>query len=78
VPVACRRGGRLARVPWQATLRVGLGARERRRHAARRVPGVPSQGLDLVEPVMYLSWTGYVPMVYSPYTCATETFRMNA
>jgi hypothetical protein len=27
-------------------------------------PGVPSQGLDLVEPVMYLSWTGDVPVVH--------------
>ena len=44
--------------------------RERRRHAAR-VPNVPSQGLDLVEPVMYLSWTDDVPIVYPPYTCAT-------
>src|SRR5271165_5333097 len=28
-----------------------------RRHHVARVPGVPSQGLDLVEPLMYLSWT---------------------
>ena len=34
-------------------------------------PGIPSQGLDLVEPVMYLSWTGDVPIVYPLYTCAT-------
>jgi hypothetical protein len=27
-------------------------------------PGIPSQGLDLVEPVMYLSWTGDVPVVH--------------
>jgi hypothetical protein len=26
--------------------------------------GVPSQGLDVVEPVMYLSWTDDVPIVY--------------
>ena len=32
---------------------------------------VSPQGLDLVEPVMYLSWTGDVPVVYPPYTCAT-------
>jgi hypothetical protein len=44
-----------ARGPW--TLH------ERRHHVAR-VPGVPSQGLNLVEPVMYLSWTGDVPVVY--------------
>ena len=31
----------------------------------------PLQGLDLVEPVMYLSWTDDVPIVYPPYTCAT-------
>jgi len=30
-----------------------------------------SPGLDLVEPVMYLSWTDDVPIVYPPYTCAT-------
>jgi hypothetical protein len=43
--------------------------RERRHHVAR-VSGFPSQGLDLVELVMYLSWTGDVPVVYPPYTCA--------
>ena len=75
--VACRRW-KTGAVPWRATLRVGPGVRERRRHAARGVPGVPSQGLDLVEPVMYLSWTGDVPIVYPPYTCATETSGMNA
>jgi hypothetical protein len=26
-------------------------------------PGIPSQGLDLVEPVMYLSWTDDAPVV---------------
>ena len=33
-------------------------------------PGIPSQGLDQVEPVMYLSWTGDVPVVDPPCTCA--------
>ena len=28
------------------------------------------QGLDLAKPVMYLSWTGDVLVVYPPYTCA--------
>ena len=35
-------------------------------------PDVPSQGLDLVEPVMYLSWTDDVPIVTAlpaPVTC---------
>jgi len=32
--------------------------------------GVPCQGLDLVKPVMYLSWTGDAPVVHPPYTCA--------
>jgi hypothetical protein len=36
----------------------------------RKGPDVPSQGLDLVGPVMYLSWTDDVPVVYPPYTCA--------
>ena len=36
------------------------------------------KGLDLVAPVMYLSWTDDVPIVYPPYTCATETSRINA
>jgi len=35
--------------------------RERRRHVARGSPGVPSQGLDQAEPVMYLSWTRRIP-----------------
>jgi hypothetical protein len=34
-------------------------------------PGIPSQGLDLVEPVMFLSWTGDVPVVHPPYSLAT-------
>ena len=34
-------------------------------------PGISFPGLDLVEPVMYLSWTDDVPIVYPPYTCAT-------
>jgi len=42
-----------------------------RRHAAR-VPGVPGQGLDPAEPVMYLSWTGDGPVIYLPYTCAGD------
>jgi len=33
-------------------------------------PGIPSQGLDLVEPVMYLSWTDDAPVVHPPYICA--------
>jgi hypothetical protein len=33
-------------------------------------PGIPSQGLDLVEPVTYLSWTGDVPVMHPLYTCA--------
>jgi hypothetical protein len=36
----------------------------------QRFPGIPSQGLDLVEPVMYLSWTGDVPVVHPPYSRA--------
>ena len=31
-------------------------------------PGIPFQGLDLVEPVMYLSWTGDAPVVH-PVRC---------
>ncbi len=34
-------------------------------------PDIPSQGLDLVEPVMYLSWTGDVPVVHPSYSRAT-------
>jgi hypothetical protein len=34
-------------------------------------PGISSQGLDLVEPVMYLSWTGDVPIVHPPHSRAT-------
>jgi hypothetical protein len=49
-----------------------------RRHHVARVPGVPSQGLDLVEPVMYLSWTDDVPIVYRPVAAPRETSRMNA
>jgi hypothetical protein len=30
----------------------------------------PSQGLDLVELVRYLSWTGDAPVVHPPYTCS--------
>ena len=37
----------------------------------QRFPGIPWQGLDLVEPVMYLSWTGDVPVVHPPYSRAT-------
>jgi len=36
------------------------------------VPGVPGQGLDPAEPVMYLSWTGDGPVMYLPYTCAGD------
>ena len=39
---------------------------------------VPSQGLDLVEPVMYLSWTDDVPIVYRPIPAPRETSGMNA
>ena len=50
----------------------GSGRRgEPRRHAAG-VPGVPGQGLDPAEPVMYLSWTGDGPVIYLPYTCAGD------
>ena len=44
------------------------------RGLAGRFPSCPAvcQGLDLVDPVMYLSWTDDVPIVYPPYTCATE------
>ena len=34
-------------------------------------PSIPSQGLDLVEPVMHLSWTGDVPVVHPPCSRAT-------
>ena len=47
---------------------------EPRRHVAR-VPGVPGQGLDPAEPVMYLSWTGDGPVMYLPYTCAGPLCR---
>jgi hypothetical protein len=49
-----------------------------RRHHVARVPGFLSQGLDLVEPVMYLSWTDDVPIVYRPIAAPQETSRMNA
>ena len=35
-------------------------------------PGVPGQGLDPAEPVIYLSWTGDGPVMYLPYTCAGD------
>jgi hypothetical protein len=38
-------------------------------------PGIPSQGLDLAEPVMYLSWTDDVPIVYRPYSCTTGSVQ---
>jgi len=51
---------------------LGSGRRgEPRRHAAK-VPGVPGQGLDRAEPVMYLSWTGDGPVMYLSYTCAGD------
>jgi hypothetical protein len=34
-------------------------------------PGIPSQGLDLVEPVMDLSWTDDVPVVNPLYSRVT-------
>ena len=37
------------------------------------VPGVPGQGLNPVEPDMYLSWTGGVPVIYPPYTCGGDS-----
>jgi len=57
-------------VPWRATPRAVWTLHQRRHHVAR-VPGVPSQGLDLVETFIYLSWTDDVPIVYPPCTCAT-------
>ena len=33
---------------------------------------VSPQGLDLVEPVMYLAWTGDVPIVYPSFTRVGE------
>ena len=54
-------------VPWRATLRAGLDAA---RAAASCRAGLPASlmRLDLVKPVIYLSWTGDVPVVYPPYT----------
>ena len=43
----------------------GSGRRGQPRRQAARVPGVPGQGLDPAEPVMYLSWTGDGPVIYS-------------
>jgi hypothetical protein len=43
----------------------------KRASLCRKGPDVPSQGLDLAEPVMYLSWTDDLPIVYPLYTCAT-------
>ena len=60
-PGRCRGQRRCA---WVWTLH------ERRCHVAGGVPGGPSQGLDLAELVMYLSWTGDVLVVDPPYTCA--------
>lgn len=55
---------------WRATLRAGLDS-ARAASACRKGSRCPLSGLDLVEPVMYLSWTDDVPIVYPPYTCAT-------
>ena len=56
----------------------GSGRRgEPRRHAAM-VPGVPGQGLDPAEPVMYQSWTGDGPVMYLPYTCAGDALDPEA
>jgi hypothetical protein len=41
----------------------------------QRFPGILSQGPDLVEPVMYLSWTGDVPVMHPPYSRATGNIR---
>jgi len=38
-------------------------------------PGIPSQGLDLVEPVMYLSWTGDVPVMHRPIAAPRENLQ---
>ena len=70
VPAARPPGGRLAWCRGERHCARVWTLHERRHHVAR-VPDVPSQGLDLVEPVMYLSWTDDVPIVYPPYTCAT-------
>ena len=37
----------------------------------QRFPDIPSQGLDLVEPVMYQWWTGDVLVVHPPCSRAT-------
>ena len=51
----------------------GAGHRGEPRRHAPRVPGVPGQGLDPAEPVIYLAWTGDGPVMYLPYTCAGDT-----
>src|SRR5712691_3825412 len=63
-------GWKTGTVAWRATLRASLDAARATASCRKGVPGVPSQGLDLAESVVYLSWTGDVPVVYPPYTCA--------
>jgi len=55
-------------VPWRATLR-GSGRWTGGGVMSQGFP-VFSQGLDPVEPVMNLSWTGDVPVMQPPYACA--------
>jgi len=56
-------------VPWRATLPAHLDAARAAASCRKSFPVSPL-GLDLVEPVIYLSWTGDVPVVHPPYTCA--------
>ncbi len=64
-------GWKTGTAPWRATLRADLDAARAAASCRKGFPVSPCQGLDLVEPVMYLSWTGDVPVVHPPYTCAT-------
>ena len=71
---ACRPppGWKTGTAPWRATLRPDLGAAASGGVTPQGFPVSLGQGLDPAEPVMYLSWTGDVPVVYPPYTCAGD------
>ena len=70
----------LSRAPVTGRAAAGMGDRhgavaricvlsERRRRTAAGFPGAALSGLGPADPVMYLPWTGGVPVVFPPYTC---------
>ncbi len=74
-------GWKTGAAPWRATVRADLDAARAAASCRKgsRCPrsgtgsGEAGQGLDPVKPVMYLSWTSDVLVMYLPYTCAADT-----